>query len=66
MRSLNDLFDLSGRMAIVTGAAGLLGRERSDVLAEAGANVVLANVETVAFGILLWPPSELCVNFASP
>lgn len=48
MRSLNDLFDLSGRVAMVTGAAGLLGREHSDVLAEAGASVVIADVERAA------------------
>ena len=42
--SIPALFDLSGRVAIVTGACGLLGYEHSDVLAEAGANVVLADL----------------------
>lgn len=43
MSSIKTLFDLSGRVAIVTGACGLLGREHCDVLAEAGANIVLAD-----------------------
>lgn len=44
MGSISTLFDLSGRVAIVTGACGLLGIEHCDVLAEAGANVVLADI----------------------
>jgi len=53
VESIQTLFDLSGRVAIVTGACGLLGREHCDVLAEAGANVVLADLG-----------SELCQNIA--
>jgi len=37
-------FDLSGQRALITGAAGLLGREHAAALAEAGAEVVLTDI----------------------
>jgi gluconate 5-dehydrogenase len=42
-RSIHDLFDLRGRVAIVTGAAGWLGAAMSRALAEAGAQVVVTS-----------------------
>ena len=39
-----DLFDLTGRVAIITGGAGLLGRQHAAVIAEAGGHVVLADL----------------------
>jgi NAD(P)-dependent dehydrogenase (short-subunit alcohol dehydrogenase family) len=39
------LFDLHGRVAIVTGGAGMLGYQHGDVLASAGAHVVLLDLE---------------------
>src|SRR5262249_9041368 len=40
-----NAFDVSGRTIIVTGAAGLLGREYGRVLVAAGACVVLADID---------------------
>ena len=38
------IFDLSGKVALVTGAAGLLGVEHSIALAEAGSDVVMTDI----------------------
>ncbi|MAX33797.1 MAG: short-chain dehydrogenase [Halomonadaceae bacterium] len=40
-----DLFDLKGRVAIVTGGLGILGRNFCQALAEFGANVVVADLD---------------------
>ncbi|HEY2775187.1 MAG TPA: glucose 1-dehydrogenase [Candidatus Binatia bacterium] len=42
-RSVRGLFDLSGKVAVVTGASRGLGREMALAMAEAGADVVVAS-----------------------
>ncbi|MCA9063354.1 MAG: SDR family oxidoreductase [Planctomycetaceae bacterium] len=42
-RNVSQLFDLSERTALITGATGHLGRSMADALAEAGARVVVAS-----------------------
>ncbi|WP_317928503.1 SDR family NAD(P)-dependent oxidoreductase [Halioxenophilus sp. WMMB6] len=44
--SVSDLFDLSGQVAVVTGAAGGLGREIAQTLAQFGAELVLSDIST--------------------
>lgn len=44
MKSVIELFDLNGKTAIVTGALGLIGRHHCLALAEAGANIIVADI----------------------
>ena len=41
MRSIQELMDLSGKVALVTGGAGHIGRAAAETLVELGARVVL-------------------------
>jgi NAD(P)-dependent dehydrogenase (short-subunit alcohol dehydrogenase family) len=64
---MSNAFDLSGRTIIVTGGAGLLGREYGHALIAAGASVVLAdinrdNVTAVAAGMPGRPGAALGVG----
>src|SRR5262249_9148248 len=46
--SLPARFDLSGKVAVVTGGGGLLGEQHALALAEVGAHVVLADIDPKA------------------
>ena len=43
--SIKDIFDLSGRVAIITGGAGMLGVMHAEAIAEAGGCPVLADID---------------------
>ncbi len=53
MENVYELFNLKGKTAIVTGALGLIGKQHCLALAEAGANVVVADIN-----------DEKCIEFA--
>jgi NAD(P)-dependent dehydrogenase (short-subunit alcohol dehydrogenase family) len=44
-------FDVAGKVIVVTGALGLLGREHCAALAEAGASIVLTDLNADALGV---------------
>jgi NAD(P)-dependent dehydrogenase (short-subunit alcohol dehydrogenase family) len=48
MNEITKLFDLTGRTAIVTGGAGLLGTQFCKTLAQAGAHVIIADLNQAA------------------
>lgn len=47
MTHIFDKFNLAGQVAVVTGAVGLLGKQFSRTLAQAGAGVVVADLDEV-------------------
>ena len=44
MSKTHELFNLSGKAAVITGGAGLLGKKHAEALMEFGANCVIADV----------------------
>jgi NAD(P)-dependent dehydrogenase (short-subunit alcohol dehydrogenase family) len=47
-REVRDRFDLSGRVAVITGGAGLLGRQHAEAIAEMGGIPVIADIRDQA------------------
>jgi len=47
-----NLFDLRGRTALITGAAGLLGVEHAEALLEVGAKIVLTDIDAEALNFV--------------
>ena len=43
-KRIKELFDLSGKTAVITGGSGLLGYKHAESLMEAGANCVLVDI----------------------
>jgi len=45
MNSIGNIFDLSGKVAIITGGAGMLGVQHAEAIAEVGGCPVLADID---------------------
>lgn len=52
MRDLPEMFDLSGRTALVTGGGGLLGKQFCETLAAAGAAVTVVDIDGESAGLV--------------
>jgi NAD(P)-dependent dehydrogenase (short-subunit alcohol dehydrogenase family) len=50
MHAKENYFDLTGRVAVITGGTGLLGRQHARAIAEAGGIVVLADIRELPAG----------------
>ena len=48
MENIKDLFDLTGRVAVITGGTGLLGQQHAEAIARAGGIPVLADIRVDA------------------
>ena len=57
LRLMLSRFDLRGRVAVITGAAGLLGQEHAAALLECGACIVLTDIKDV---VLAETAEQLC------
>lgn len=57
-----DLFDLSGKTALITGGAGIIGTHFARTLLEAGANVMVMDVNAEAIAAVT---SDLSTSFGS-
>ena len=44
MENIRDLFDLTGRVAVITGGIGLLGQQHAEVIARAGGIPILTDI----------------------
>jgi NAD(P)-dependent dehydrogenase (short-subunit alcohol dehydrogenase family) len=58
----NELFDLTGRVVVITGGAGLLGQRHGEAIAGAGGIPVLADTRT---GLFDADPAEFAERFGS-
>lgn len=69
MRKITELLDLSGRVALITGAGGHLGVAAANVLGELGANLILVDLATKALDKIAselrskWSVKVDCFNF---
>jgi NAD(P)-dependent dehydrogenase (short-subunit alcohol dehydrogenase family) len=48
LKRISELIDLNGRVALITGAAGNLGKTFADSLAELGANLILVDMPKIS------------------
>jgi len=57
-KTIKEIFDLTGRVAIITGGAGLLGVKHAEAIAEAGGSPVIADLDAARAGQVACSLSE--------
>ena len=62
MKNTKDLFDLTGRVAIVTGGRGLYGASITAGLCEMGATVVIASRNVEKCEELVWKYTDFALE----
>ena len=60
-KTIPKLFSLDGKVAVVTGSLGLIGKNHCRALAEAGANIVVTDLDQQACDVFA---SELSIEYS--
>ena len=61
-KPIKKLFDISGRNFVISGSAGMLGKEFSTTMCKAGANVILLDINQIIRSLKIKSTSKSCTK----